>query len=211
MQTGTRIELVSMDPHFHEISIGLYQHEPGDGETTATVHTYSSRPGSEARLAFVAQAMCVLGGLEPVDETDASVHFSCGDWHAAAAKRTFLEACKADPAGRIAPRPLRAEDPTTGQAVEVERLGCGAYRVVTAVQDDGGSERAAAVAGGLQKLLELFPLPDDPAGVRFPCNRDHDPVVGLLLVRALNLRAVLREEEANAARGILLAPSAQKQ
>jgi hypothetical protein len=210
-QTGTRIELVSMDPHFHEISIGLYQHESGDGGTTATVHTYSSRPGSESRLASVAQAMCVLGGLELVEETDATVRFSCGDWHAAAAKRTFLEACKADPAGRIAARPLRAEDPTTGQDVEVERLGDGAYRILTAADEEGGSERAAAVAGGFQKLLELLPLPDDPAGARFPCDHDHDAVVGLLLVRALNLRAVLREEEANATRGILLAPSAQKQ
>jgi hypothetical protein len=46
--------------------------------------------------------------------------------------------------------------------------------------------------------------------VSFPCGERHDALVGLLLVRAQNLRAALREEELTATRGILAAPSAQE-
>jgi hypothetical protein len=46
--------------------------------------------------------------------------------------------------------------------------------------------------------------------VAFGCKQTHDSLVGLLLVRALNVRAVLREQEMTASRGVLSAPSAQK-
>jgi len=46
--------------------------------------------------------------------------------------------------------------------------------------------------------------------VTFSCGQAHDALVGLLLVRALNVRAVLREQEMTASRGVLSAPSAQK-
>jgi hypothetical protein len=45
--------------------------------------------------------------------------------------------------------------------------------------------------------------------VAFPCGAEHDALIGLLLVRAQNLRAVLREEEMQSTRGVLSAPSAQ--
>ncbi len=45
---GARAELVPMDAHFEEISIGLYVR---DG--AALVHTYSPKPGARERIAFV--------------------------------------------------------------------------------------------------------------------------------------------------------------
>jgi hypothetical protein len=50
----------------------------------------------------------------------------------------------------------------------------------------------------------------EPAQVAFACGQSHDALVGLLLVRALNVRAVLREEEVQATRGTLAAPSTQQ-
>ena len=41
---GRRIELVSMDPHFHDISIGLYV-QSRDGKPAYLVHTYSGKEG----------------------------------------------------------------------------------------------------------------------------------------------------------------------
>ena len=46
--------------------------------------------------------------------------------------------------------------------------------------------------------------------VRFPCGSDHHELIGLLMVRALNVRGALREQEAAAARGVLSAPSQQR-
>ncbi len=43
----------------------------------------------------------------------------------------------------------------------------------------------------------------------FGCGSAHDALVGMLLVRALNVRAVIREEDAAAASGVMAAPGAE--
>ena len=59
---GRRIELIPIDPHFHDITIGLYRQHVAD-TTTGTgfpaffVHTYSQMTGATERIAEIAQAM----------------------------------------------------------------------------------------------------------------------------------------------------------
>ena len=60
---GRRMELVPMDPHFHNISIALYRQVGGNGPVFL-VHSYSKRDGTRQRVEFVARAMAILGGLE---------------------------------------------------------------------------------------------------------------------------------------------------
>lgn len=199
---GTRVELVPMDAHFEEISIGLYVR---DG--AALVHTYSPKPGARERIAFVARAMTVLGGLEPAGGL---VRFPCGRWHAAAAKRVFLEACKHDPAAPLETPGLEVVDRKTGQTIAARPLGAGAYRVEAGGVSAEAPSRAPAVARGLARLAELE-AGDEPEVVAFPCGRTHDALVGLLLPRALNVRAALREEEAKATRGVLVSPGAREE
>jgi hypothetical protein len=205
---GLRVELVSMDAHFEEISLALYRQER-EGLPVGLVHTFSPKAGAHERVAFVARAMTVLAGLEPAGADDV-VRFPCGDWHAAAAKRAFLEACKADPAGELTPRPLEVVDRKTGQRIAVESLGPGAYRVRAEGATADTPSRAPAAARGLAKLAELE-VGDDPEVVSFRCASAHDALVGLLLPRALNVRAAMQEEELKAARGVLVAPGAQEE
>lgn len=206
---GTRIELVSMDRHFHDISIALYEQER-DGATVALVHTYSSKGGVSGRLESVVDSMTALGGLERVRSQELAVQFACGAWHRAAARRAFLEACKIALGGPTEARPLEAEDGRRGQHIRIESEGSGRYRIHAEGADDEAKSRAPAIARGLAKLAEVR-LDEDDTTVVFECGEDHDEIVGLLLVRALNLRATLREEEAASSRGVLAAPSAQKQ
>lgn len=198
-----RIELVSMDRHAEDITLALYLMSDG---TSAVVHSYSSRPFVPERLAWLAQAMRTLGGL--VGE-DRSVAFPCGAWHELAARRVFLEACKLDPAHVVAPRPLAVHDARTDQAVHVEALGAGTYRVVAIPADPTAASRAPAVSAGLAKLGGMDVDAADSTIARFPCGAPHDEVVGVLLPRAINVRAALREIETAATKGILVAPSAQ--
>jgi hypothetical protein len=207
LDLGRRIELVSMDRWLSDITIALYR----TGEPPrAIVHSYSTNPGTSKRLRWLVEAMATLGGLE-ADPEARQVWFACGAWHELALRRAFLEACKVDPILSLTPRPRAVDDPRSTQRIEVESLGDGRHRVVASNVAESEASRAPAIAAGLAKLLELESDVEDPSIVRFACGSTHDDLVGLLLVRAMNVRATLRELEAAASRGILVAPSAQAQ
>ena len=198
-----------MDPHFHDASIGLYRKETADGPV-AVVHSYSSKDGIDGRVGFIRDALAVLGGLEPVESGgDAAVRLSCRSWHNAALKRLFLDCFRVDPGLPLVPKPLVAPDTRSEQLIRVEPLGGGRYRVEAEEIPAGEDSRAPAIARALVRLAELDPV--DESTVAFSCGHDHHELVGVMLVRAQNLRAALREEELSASRGVLSAPSAQEQ
>ena len=206
LDLGRRVDLLSMDPHFHDISIAVYRSDDGGG-AAYRLHSYSRRAGAGDRLRFLAGVMRTAGGMAAADGGPLTVRFACGQAHEAALKRLFTEACKAPPGAEPKPRPLSVHDKKNDLTIDVEPLGGGHYRCVG--NRDGARERrrVAAVAAGLGKLAELDV---DGTEVRFPCGADHHELIGLLLIRALNVRGALREQEAAAARGMLTAPSQQR-
>jgi len=203
---GRRVELVSMDPHFRNITIGLYRQDR-EGRPHYLVHTYSHLPGAGERIEFVRRAAQVLGGVERADDW---LRFSCGLAHQTAARRVFLEACKLPSTAVVEVRPLTVLDKKSGRNLAVANLGGGVYQITADGPEDGKAQRIDAIAGGLRKLGEMTAVEGHPEQVAFPCGQAHDALVGLLLPRALNVRAVLREEEMAGSRGLLVAPSQQK-
>lgn len=204
---GQRIELVPMDSHCGDITLGLYE-QVGDQGTSFLVHTYSSRDGAALRVAYMAKAMSVLGGMVIDRQQETMLRFPCGDAHRVACRRIFLEAAKLPTGSPLESRPLEVFDRRQGDNIELTRLGS-RYRAHS-VGNSGLHDRRAAVAAlGLVRLGDMAPIPDTSDQVRFRCNTPHDAVVGLLLTRALEVRAALREVESRAARGILTAPSSQ--
>ncbi len=206
---GRRIELVSMDPHFCDITIGLYPQQGAAGPEFL-VHSYSRKEGVPARIAFVRVAMEVLGGLERVGGQAERLHFPCKVGHSLACRRVFLEACKLGPASNLEPRFLHILDKKTNRTITALSIGKGIYQITADGEETDKTSRIAAVAGGLMKLGQMEAVELDAGRVAFSCGQAHDALVGLLLVRALNVRAILREQEMAASRGILSAPSAQK-
>ena len=193
-ELGTRIELVSMDPHCHEITLGLYQQG-----ALFLIHSYSTHPDTSSRLSFLQDAAVILGGLVKQDK---HLAFPCGRIHKAAVRRIFLESAKLPTGNDLTPKPMTIFDNKSPQKIVVRTLGGGRYEVIA----DG--PRVEAITNGLKKLGELEE--SGPGVVAFPCGQSHDDLIGLLLPRALNVRAILREEESVATRGVLVAPSAQK-
>lgn len=192
---GRRVELVSMDPHGGGISIGLYE------RAGYLVHTFSRNPGAAERIGFVESAMIALGGMQR--GSDGRLRFPCGDAHETAARRLFLEAARLPSSDACQARPLSTLDRKSNEEVRVTGLGGGSYEV-------SPGPRAESAAGGLAKLGRLHAVEGASTRVHFPCGHPHDALIGLLLVRALNVRAALREMELAAARGVLAAPSAQR-
>ena len=206
---GRRMELVPMDPHFHNISIALYR-QVGSHGPVFLVHSYSKRDGTRQRVEFVARAMAILGGLELVPGESLQLRFRCRAEHPFACRRVFLEACKLAPTQPIEPRPLQILDKKSNRTITVTSQGNGVYLLAAGGEELDKASRIAAVTNGLMKLGEMQVHLSGGDSVAFACGQSHDPLVGLLLVRALNVRAVLREQEMTASRGVLSAPSAQK-
>ena len=212
LELGERLELVSMDPHFHDISISLYRSTGEGGASGFLAHSYSTREGAAERLGFVMRAMAVMGGMGPAPGQSDRLAFACGAAHKAAVKRLFLEACKRATGAEVAAQPMRVYDKKNDLTIDATAVGDGRYRIAAAGSEgnDKAAQRVDGVTRGLIKLAELEPGAE-PGEVRFPCGFSHDALVGLLIGRALNVRAAMREAEAAAARGILTAPSAQQQ
>ena len=212
LELGERVELVSMDPHFHDISISLYRSAGEGGASAYLAHSYSGKEGAAERLAFVMSVMTVMGGMVPAPGEPGRLAFACGDQHRAAVKRLFLEACKKAPGADVAALPMSIYDKKNDLTIGATSMGGGAYRLATDVgeADDKVARRVDGVTRGLIKLAEMEPGAE-LGEARFPCGVAHDELVGLLLGRALNVRAAMREAEAAAARGVLAAPSAQQQ
>lgn len=198
-----------MDPHFHDISIALYAARGDGGVPTYLVQTFSRRDGAEKRIEFVNRTMRALGGIADEPADDRRLRFPCDGDHTIPCRRLFLEACKADPAAAVDIRPLSIHDKKLDGMVVVENSGGGDYRLTTDSTDEDAARRLSIIAGGLVKLAGMEAIGDAGDRVTFACGHDHDSLVGLLLVRALNARAVLRQEEQASSRGVLAAPSAQ--
>ena len=199
-----------MDPHFHDISIALYRQD-GENGPSLLVHTYSPLEGARQRIETVTGGMMALGGMEQVEGATGQVRFACGAPHHLASKRLFLEVCKLPPEEKVQPRPLSIFDKKSRANVGASSLGDGVYELSTDGESEAASKRCSAITAGLAKLGEMEYLEGFEGRIAFPCGQAHDRLVGLLLVRALNVRRIQREQEMAAARGQLLAPSAQKQ
>ena len=101
-------------------------------------------------------------------------------------------------------------DKKSNRTITVNSQGNGVYVLAADGVELDKASRIEAVANGLIKLGQMQAGATGNDSVAFTCGQAHDVLVGLLLVRALNVRAVLREQEMTASRGVLSAPSAQK-
>ena len=138
------------------------------------------------------------------------LRFPCRAEHLFACRRVFLEACKLDPSQPAEPRPLRILDKKSNRTITASSRGDGVYLLAADGEELEKTSRIEAVANGLLKLGQMLVGVSGSDSVAFGCKQTHDSLVGLLLVRALNVRAVLREQEMTASRGVLSAPSAQR-
>ncbi len=100
---GMRVELVSTDKYFRDVSIALYAQEKTDS-WSFLVRSFSSYDGIKARIAFILDGMKTLGGMETAGGD--RLRYPCGTQHLVAVRRLFLQACKAKPDSAVRQVPL---------------------------------------------------------------------------------------------------------
>ncbi|MDP6832243.1 MAG: hypothetical protein QF512_14900 [Alphaproteobacteria bacterium] len=204
---GTRIELVSTDKYFRDVSIGLYAREAEDG-WCFRIRSFASYDGLAERIGFIVDAMRTLGGMELAGAAD-TVLFPCGGEHLVAVRRLFLQACKEKPDAAPESPVLSLWDKKSELNVSAAAKGQGAYEL-SAGAAEGAERRLTALRNAVVKLADAQADEDNGRRLSFDCGHDHDAMVGMLLQTAPNVRSVMREQEMNAAKGVLAAPGARE-
>ena len=183
---GKCLELVPMDPHFHDITVGLYVK---DG--TCTVWTFSKIPGAQDRLGQIRDQMVALGGLLPLAETRNQLEFPCGYMHLRPLKFLVTQAVGRSPDYRPASDELSIQDTKTKLMLKVfgsQGPGSWVYRVSGEGEAPNGPMRLKAVVAGFVRYGEMQKT--DEEEVAFPCGQRHDQLLRVLLPYSRNVSSV---------------------
>lgn len=196
-QYGKCLELVPVDPHFHDISVGLYLKEG-----TCTVWSFSSKPGVRERITTIRDQCVVLGGLEPVEDTYNQLRFSCGYIHLRPLKFLLAQAVGKSPDFSPPSGQLSISDTKTKLTLSVEGRdaeGVWVYQVAGAGEAPSIPARLRLVVAGFVRYGEMEKISDTE--VAFPCRQRHDQLMRVLLPYSRNISAVESMMEAEAQRG----------
>lgn len=196
---GKCLELVSMDPHFEDITVGLYR--KGD---ILTVWTYSQKDGSTERIRKIRDQLINLGGLEAVEDTKNQARFCCGSQHSRPLKFLLAQAVEKSADYRHPEGLLSIPDTKTDLTINVEGSGQDdrwIYRISAEGAPEKISWRLPAVQAGFVRYGEMKKVEENV--VAFECGQRHDELLRLLLPYSRNISGVETMLEESAMRGQL--------
>ena len=194
---GNCLELVSMDPNFENISVGLYMK---DG--VCTIWTFSSKAGVSARIEQIRDQLVTLGGVEAVEGTTNQVRFACGELHERAIKFLMSQAVGkapdfAPPQGEMAIKDSRS--PLTIKVSGAAQDDAYVYSVSAEGDAPNPAVRLRMVVAGFLRYGEMEKVGD--VEVAFPCGERHDALMRLLMPYSRNISSVEGMMAAEALRG----------
>ncbi len=194
---GRCLELVSMDPNFENISVGLYVKG-----SVCTVWTFSRKDGAQERLSQVRGQLVALGGMEAVEGTHNQVRFACGQVHERPLKFLLSQAVGkapdyASPSGEMSIKDLRS--PLTLVVSGGESNGRWVYSVAGEGEAPNPGARLRMVVAGFLRYGEMEKVGDRE--VVFSCGSRHDALVRLLMPYSRNISSVEGMMAAEALRG----------
>ena len=191
---GKCLELVPIDPHFHNISVGLYARD-----RIATVWTFSRRDGVEGRIEQIRGQLAALGDLEPVPGTHNQLRPPCGAIHQRPLKFLMMQAVEKDPGFTYPEGPTKDLRSALMLGFESEEIeGRTVYHVTAEGEARNAAGRLRAVTSGFVRYGEMERA---NGGVAFECGTRHDPLMRLLLPYARNVTGTQDMLEADALRG----------
>ena len=194
---GKCMELISMDPNFHEITVGLYFK---DG--TGTVWTFSGRPGVEKRVEEIRDQLVGLGDMVPVEGTHNQARFPDGEVYVRPLRFLLRQAVEKPfgtrhPDGRIEIKDLRS--PLQVIATPEQAEGRWIYRITAEGEYKNPKMRVRAITQGFVRYGEMEKV--DVDAVTFPHGGRRDSLMRLILPYARNVTGTADMLEAEAMRG----------
>ena len=194
---GKCIELIPMDPYFHNISVGLYL-KTG----ICTVWSYSSKPGVRERLSNIRDGFVALGGMAPVPGNDIQFTSPCGQLHLRALGFLLAQIVGKNPDFSPPTGDLTIRDTKTRMTLNVTGKDAGdrwVYQVAADEEARRAATRLRLVVAGFVRYGEMEKVSDNE--VAFPCGHRHDELMRILLPYSRNVSAVENMMEADALRG----------
>ncbi|MEX0763036.1 MAG: hypothetical protein WD208_02135 [Dehalococcoidia bacterium] len=183
---GHCLELVSMDPHFHEISVGLFIKG-----RLMTVWSFSTIEGVEDRLRQIRDHLVGLGELETVEGVSNQLMFPTEYILEMPLKFLFKEAVEGDPNSPLPSGPISASDNKSRLTFFLEgeqQEGRYVYTVRAEGEANRPEMRVRAVVGGFMRYAQCERVAPDK--FVFPGGARHDGIARLLLTYARNVSAV---------------------
>ncbi len=189
---GKCLELVSMDPNFHNISVGLFIKND-----ILTVWSYSKKEGIEKRLNIIRDKMIEFGGLNNLEE-DYKMSIPKGALIERPLKFLFSQCVEMSPDKEPEKGIITAKDNKTKLTFLIkgsQESDKYLYTVTSEGDHEKPGLRIRAVVGGFMKYGEC--IRNDVDSFYFPDKKDHEEYVRVLLPFARNVSAVEQMLEAS--------------
>jgi len=188
---GHCIELVAIDPHFNDVSVGLFIK---DG--ILTVHSYSQIDGIQDRIEQIRDRCTLLGDVEAVAGTRDHLRLISNLFLERALRFMFITAVERDPSREIDSGRISAPDTKTKLTLFVDGAESGGKYVYT-VSAEGPADRpemrVRATVGGFIRYADCERV--DKNQFAFKDGRRYDNFVRLVLPMARNVSAVESQME----------------
>ena len=184
-ELGNCIELVSMDPHFHNISVGLFKKG-----NILTIFSFSKIESIEERIKVIRDRCCLLGDISPVENTDNQMLLDANINLDKPIKFMFTEAVEKN--NEISPNtPIESPDTKTNLKFRIASdtsNNITNYTVSVEGQNERSEMRIRAVVGGFIKYGGCERV--DFNKFKFSDGKKYNKFVKLLLPYARNVSAV---------------------
>jgi hypothetical protein len=188
---GHCIELVAIDPHFNDVSVGLFIK---DG--ILTIHTYSRIEGIEDRIEQIRDRCTLLGDVEAVAGTSDQLRLISDLFLEQALRFMFITAVERDPEREIDSGRISAPDTKTKLTLFVDGEQSGDQYVYTVSAEgpaDRPETRVRATVGGFIRYADCERV--DKNKFSFKDGQRYDNFVRLVLPMARNVSAVESQME----------------
>ena len=184
---GQCLELIPVDKHFKDISVGLYVKD-----SVCTIWTYSHVDGVSKRLKTIRDQMIELGDMEAMPDSHNQVQFTCGNTHSRPLKFLLSQAVIKSPTYRHAEGPMTISDTKSPLTINVQPNNDDDSRSLYQVSVSGTAKNPAMrlrmILAGFVRYGEMERSGD--SDIFFTCQHRHDNLLKLLMPYSRNISSV---------------------